>query len=120
MPSFALLRCFLLVLAIAAISAIALPTPRFGNIWSDEMALQHGLPFNISGFAHPSAILIPLIDGVPAGGSSRCGADGIFNIEFLAQPATLRDLNLQEGHVRLKCRDHCFGAVKHLACLVLV
>ena len=99
MLRFALLRCILLILTMAAVSA--LPVPRFGNIWSDEMALQHGLPFNMSGVAHPLTILVPFIDDIPAGGTSRCGSDGIFVIEFSAQPATLRDLKLQQGHVCL-------------------
>ena len=96
-----MLRRILIVLAMAAAFA-APPAPRLGNIWSDEMALQHGLPFNVSGFAHPLTTLIPLSDNLPAGGSSRCGEDGTFVIEFLAQPATMRDLKLQQGHVCLK------------------
>jgi hypothetical protein len=99
--SSAMLRRIIIVLAIVAASA-ALPAPRLGNIWSDEMALQHGLPFNVSGFAHPLTTLIPMIDNLPAGSPSLCGEDGIFVVEFFAQPATTRDLKRQQGHVRLK------------------
>ncbi len=100
MPRFiALLRRFLVVLTCVAVSGISLTAPRFGPIWSDEMALQHGLPFNVSGFAHPLATLLPFIDSVPSGGPVICGADGIFVIEFVAQHPTSKDLNIQQGHV---------------------
>jgi hypothetical protein len=96
-----MLRLNLVVLAAAATAVMSMPAPRLGNIWSDEMTLQHGLPFTVSGFAHPSSTLLPFIDKVPAGSSSICGADGIFSVEFTAQLPTLRDLKLQQGHVGL-------------------
>ena len=101
MSSLAILQCILSVLASAATVVLSMPAPRLGNIWSDEMALQHGLPFNVSGFAHPSSTLLPFIDKAPAGSAAICGADGIFNVEFAAQVVTSRDLKLQQGHVSL-------------------
>ena len=60
MPRFiASLRRFLIVLAWVTVSGLSLTAPRLGPIWSDEMALQHGLPFNVSGFAHPQLHLTP-------------------------------------------------------------
>ena len=100
MPRFiALLRRFVAVLTCVAVSGISLTAPRFGPIWSDEMALQHGLPFNISGFGHPFSTVLPYIDHVQVGSSAECAADGIFVIEFAAQPATAKDLMQKQGHV---------------------
>jgi hypothetical protein len=99
MPRFVTLPCILVLLASAAASGTAFLAPRLGNMWSDEMALQHGLPFNISGFGHPFSTVLPYIDHVQVGSSAECGADGIFVIEFAAQPATANDLMQKQGHV---------------------
>ena len=98
-----LIKTFILVVVMtsARFSDASLPAPRLGNIWSDEMALQHGLPFNVSGFADPMSQLVPFIDNAPAGASVVCGADGVFVIEFAAQLPTSLDLNVQQGHVSL-------------------